>query len=651
MPSISNIIDSVKTPRLIKDPFIKGASFDRMPSGEPVRYTGGFTVVFPVTVNGEKWAFRCWHTDLGNMRSRMELLSAALKENPLPYFCDFVYVDEGIVVDGKILPTTRMRWVEGVNILEYISRHVTERQTLMTLADKFLAMCRDLHKLGYAHGDLQHENIIVGPDGELRLIDYDSMFVPSMQGEYEDIIIGKKDYQHPKRTGTGLAFSGLDYFSELIIYTSILAIAHNPALSSKYEIEKAERLLFSKADYEAIKESDIYQDIAALQGNFPLLLHVLEEYLDKNEISQLEPFDVLLNRYAKVPNIKLFEAIHGRCVYKGDRVALHWDVENYTCLYINEKLIDSSSQNIFKETIASDKIYCLRVVNGLHEESSEIEVQVVEKPSIHFRTTTKKLREGRGEYATLEWSIENAISAVLIDEGQTRPINLIGKKEVSPKESTTYLLKVKGLDGKKYFEKKLTLNVFPESQIEFKADKLYSLPRVPILIAWNVCHASSVELIGYGIVSDKGTKIVEIDKDTSFELKVRDAFGIQTQKLDIKILPLPVIKSIMVSVPQMSKSIVVQSNQTHLQAMVTVHDDLMVSTSTFGGLNLQPFETLHIKMHEYPCFAGAPKYNRLHFNISKNKWWKKIMNQFIDLNNKCKKLIFDRLWKTSKMRN
>ena len=651
MPSISNIIDSVKTPQLIKDPFIKGASFDRMPSGEPVRYTGGFTVVFPVTVNGEKWAFRCWHTDLGNMRSRMELLSAALKENPLPYFCDFVYVDEGIVVDGKILPTTRMRWVEGVNILEYISRHVTERQTLMTLADKFLAMCRDLHKLEYAHGDLQHENIIVGPDGELRLIDYDSMFVPSMQGEYEDIIIGKKDYQHPKRTGTGLAFSGLDYFSELIIYTSILAIAHNPALSSKYEIEKAERLLFSKADYEAIKESAIYQDIAALQGNFPLLLHVLEEYLDKNEISQLEPFDVLLNRYAKVPNIKLFEAIHGRCVYKGDRVALHWDVENYTCLYINEKLIDSSSQNIFKETIASDKIYCLRVVNGLHEESSEIEVQVVEKPNIHFRTTTKKLREGRGEYATLEWSIENAISAVLIDEGQTRPINLIGKKEVSPKESTTYLLKVKGLDGKKYFEKKLTLNVFPESQIEFKADKLYSLPRVPIVIAWNVCHASSVELIGYGNVSDRGTKTVEIDKDTSFELKVKDAFGVRTQKLDIKLLPLPVIKSIMVPIPQISKNIIVQSNQTHLQAEVTINDDLMVSTNVFGGLKLPVFETLHTKMHEYPCFTEIPKYHRLHFNVGKNKWWKRILNQFIDLNNECKKLIFDRLWKTSKMKN
>ena len=187
MPYIQNIIDSVKTPQLIRDPFIRGASFDLLQSGEPVRYSGGFSVVFPVTVNGEKWAFRCWQANLGNMRSRMELLSAALKENPLPYFCDFVYVDEGIVVDGKIFPTIRMRWVEGVNLMKYVCEHATEHQVLITLADKFLTMCRDLHRLGYAHGDLQHENIFIGSDGELRLIDYDTMFVPSMQGKYGDI--------------------------------------------------------------------------------------------------------------------------------------------------------------------------------------------------------------------------------------------------------------------------------------------------------------------------------------------------------------------------------------------------------------------------------------------------------------------------------
>lgn len=344
MSSIPDIINSVQIPQLIKDTFIKEGHFELLPTGEPKHYSGGFTVVFPIIVNNEKWAFRCWYADLGNMRSRMELLSVALKENPLPYFCDFAYVDEGLVVDGKISPTTRMKWVEGLDIKECICKYATESDTLKLLADKFLTMCRDLHKFGYAHGDLQHGNIIVDTKGELRLIDYDSMFVSSMH-DYGDIIVGLKDYQHPKRKDNKLAFGGLDYFSELVIYISILAIAENPILATKYDVEKAERMLFSATDYENIKQSPIYSDINALQGNFPLLLHILEEYLAEDDITKLEPFDVLLDKYAKEPNIKLFEAINGLCIYKGDTITLQWEIENYTSVYVNEKLVQSEEKD------------------------------------------------------------------------------------------------------------------------------------------------------------------------------------------------------------------------------------------------------------------------------------------------------------------
>lgn len=650
MASIPDIVNSVQIPQLIKDTFIKEGSFELLPTGEPKHYSGGFTVVFPIIVNNEKWGFRCWHADLGNMRSRMELLSTALKKNPLPYFCDFVYVDEGLVVDGKISPTTRMKWVEGLSIKDYICKHAAEGDLLKLLADKFLTMCRDLHRLGYAHGDLQHGNIIVDTNGELRLIDYDSMFVPSMH-DYGDIIVGQKDYQHPKRKYNKIAFEGLDYFSELIIYISILAIAENPMLVTKYNVEEEDRMLFSAKDYDNIKTSSIFSDINSLQGNFPLLLHILEEYLAVDDIILLEPFDVLLNRYAKEPNIKLFEAINGGCIYKGGTITLHWEIENYTSVYINENLVQSGNQNSYKETLESGKNFCLKIINGLHVVSSDITVQVVEKPNIQFSSTTKKLRQGKHECAILQWNIDNAISAKLVADGKEKNIDLSGEESVSPSRTITYILKVKGLDGKKYFNKQLTLSVLPESKIEFKADKLYALPRIPISVSWNVRHAKSVELIGYGGVSSTGEKIIEIEKDTTLILKVADDFGTQSKQLDIKLLPLPVIKSIMVPIPQITKKIVVQSRQAYVQTAVSMPYDSMILTDNFQKIELPAFENLHVKVHGLSQFVELPIFHPLQIKIENKAWWEKVVNRFGNLNKKCKKHIYEILWKTRKTKN
>lgn len=117
---IDDIITSVTIPTLILDDFIKNGTFSMLPTGDVEMYTGGFTLVFPVNVNDEKWAFRCWYVDLGNMRSHFQILSQVITKLNLPYFCDFAYVDDGIVVDGKKYPTTRMRWIEGKNLKEYI---------------------------------------------------------------------------------------------------------------------------------------------------------------------------------------------------------------------------------------------------------------------------------------------------------------------------------------------------------------------------------------------------------------------------------------------------------------------------------------------------------------------------------------------------
>lgn len=634
--SITDIKSSVKIPSLIKDPIIRNGVFGKLPNDELIMYSGGFTAVFPVEVQGVKWAFRCWHTDLGNMRKRMELISEELKAHILPYFCEFAYEDEGVVINGKIYPTTRMKWVEGEDIKDYICSH-SNRNELEDLANKFLTMCRDLHKRNYAHGDLQHGNIMVSSTGELVLIDYDSMYVPTMQNEFGDIITGLKDYQHPCRKNNSTSSNRIDYFSELVIYLSILAIAERPALIEEYDLANADRLLFSASDYQDLKHSNIYKQVYALQGNFPLLLHILEGYLNAHSIDELESFDVLLDRYALPPEIKLFESDGGLCHYKGESVRLHWEVENYTSLYLSDTLITGKT-HINTEKLSATQQFRLEAINGLHHVSSELTITIVESPEISLKLTPHKLKKGKNEQATLQWNIRNAQSAILLANGAEEGIELNGNKALHPQETTTYIVRALGLDGKTTFDKQVTLYVVSESTIVFHSDKLFTLPNVPVLLTWNVEHAKSVELEGYGKVAERGQRVVDIERDTTFELKVTDHFGIKREKIEVRILPLPIIKSILVPVPQISKTMNINNRIPSLQATIPMLQH-MVSPIDASKLSLPTFEGLDIEMKEIPAFVFTPKFHLLNLDIKRTRWWNTLGNSFRELNKIIKRII------------
>ena len=289
---IDEINTSISIPSLIKDSFIRGGTFSVLENGYYEMYTGGFSVVFPVIVGDEKWAFRCWHVTIDKAMERYKVLSVALLSYKLPYFINFHYEERGIVVSGTAYPTIRMKWVKGLNIKDYIGKNLNNSEKLYRLAGRFLTMVRTLHKASIAHGDLQHENIMVNNRGDLVLIDYDSLFIPELKGiADEDIIGGKQDYQHPCRGKNKTASSKLDYFSEVIILLGILGLAKNKTLWGKYHVADSDGLLFSKKDYLDIRKSGIYNDLDRLGYPFHELLQVLCSYLECSDINQLEPFD------------------------------------------------------------------------------------------------------------------------------------------------------------------------------------------------------------------------------------------------------------------------------------------------------------------------------------------------------------------------
>ena len=560
MPTLPSIRTSIENSQsLVIDSFARQGIFRRDKRGRLVAYTGGFSVVYPFEYNNEVWAFRCWHADLGNLRGHFLTLSAALSKLNLPYFCSFTYVDEGIVVEGKKYPTTRMKWIDGKNLKEYICIHKNNKNKLKNLANNFVKMITTLHKYHISHGDLQHGNILIDDNDNLFLIDYDSVYVPELQGE-ADIIKGLKGYQHPKRGDNLLANEKVDYFSELIIYLSILAIAEKSSLVEKYQVEDSEQLLFSFEDFKDLENSQVYVDLMQLGGLFPILLKILSDYLNEDDICNLEPFTTLVDKYTKEPKIKSFRA-SSDCFVIGQSYILIWEVDDASNIYLNGKKVPATMRayKVHPLNIGNES-YELKVENGLKTAVARLSVNVVENARVEIGLSLKKLRKRQTQASLLHWDVQNAKRVTLeTTDGDSELIPQNGEKKCSPNVSTTYTIKAMAFDGITEVFKSVTIGVFAESEVIFKADKTFTFKDVPVTLSWSVKNAKSVTLENE-TVPLVGKKVVTTDKEKQYVLEVEDEFGTKQVPLTIKTIPLPQIKTVLLPMPKLEKTVKVQHN-------------------------------------------------------------------------------------------
>lgn len=297
----------------------------------PMFYPGGFGVVFPlVNSNGHKYAFRVWHKEIQGIRDRTNKIAQYLKNLNLPYFVEFDYVPGGLTVeeeDGQqTVDTVRMDWVEGDNLHDFITNSKEDdteaefKNKMRNLAANFKKMFRDLHIAGVSHGDLQHGNVVIKDDLSIKLVDYDSVYVPSIQGE-EQITSGLTGYQHPiRKTTCKQAAPYDDYFSEVIIYSGLLALSIKPDLwpDDEEEIDNFS-FLFTENDFETIQNCThgiaIFSESDFSKINCPLfqtLANVTSaDPLDLKSIVELKALLVLLVNYLMVSDLSTLKPMKG----------------------------------------------------------------------------------------------------------------------------------------------------------------------------------------------------------------------------------------------------------------------------------------------------------------------------------------------------
>lgn len=459
MPTIPSIRTSVENKNvLVLDEHAKNGTFRKDARGRLIAYSGGFSVVFPYeTPDGTMWAFRCWHSDINNTQKRYEIISDAIKKANLPFLGEFNYIKEGINVEGKIYPTTRMRWINGITIKDYICKNKHSKELLNQLAENFLKMTQALHEKSLAHGDLQHGNILVDNNHQLFLVDYDSFYCPKLNGE-EDTVTGLPDYQHPARINNKSVSEKLDYFSELIIYLSIRAIAEAPSLVDKYKVEDADRLLFSKEDYLDLKNSAIYADIIALGDDFKDMLSVLERYLKAKSIDLLEPFDQVLLGCKIVFKSSLKKVIRDK-----QQVVVSWLVSTEAEVAIRESRTNKSdkvdTKGRLSKTLSEDTTFVLIVkLKSGKVIKREILIKVFDECVIDF--SADKYHVFPSIPVSLYWNVKNAKKVWLDDE----VVEAVGSKVVEPSNAVSYVLSAKDEFGKK--SKRIDIGMLPIPQVK-----------------------------------------------------------------------------------------------------------------------------------------------------------------------------------------
>ena len=248
---------AIVVPQMVKVPELQGGRPVQR-NGRLLRYAGGFCVVYPYETARCKYAVRCWHTPVNTVQQYLKTIAERIKGFDLPYFVDYRYCENGIITAKGPQPVIVMDWVEAKPMKKYIAENLTRPAELERLAKSFMIMTGELHEQGISHGDLQHGNILVRPDGSLVLVDYDSLYVPGMDGIPDDIK-GLQGYQHPARLNQRYRSANSDYFSELVIYASIRTLAKHPGLWNKYNLADTETMLFTEKDIQSGGTSEIFR--------------------------------------------------------------------------------------------------------------------------------------------------------------------------------------------------------------------------------------------------------------------------------------------------------------------------------------------------------------------------------------------------------
>jgi eukaryotic-like serine/threonine-protein kinase len=263
-PSKDDYLKAVQHHESFPDADLRRAEFLRDPLWKvPRPAAGASAVVFKARVDGDLQALRFFLRAEASTQAHYDALGAHVSRHRLQ---DCVaaarWIDAGIKISGRTWPAVRMQWISGHTLYRHVEQLVYHGDTaaLNRLATAWLTLVQRLQSAQFAHGDLQHGNVLVDERGALRLVDLDCTWIDAFAGQTPPTETGHPNYQ-PEHRPWG---RWMDTFPGLVVYASLLALSAEPRAWDA--LNTGDNLVFTRDDFVPPFRTEAWQRLAAI-GN------------------------------------------------------------------------------------------------------------------------------------------------------------------------------------------------------------------------------------------------------------------------------------------------------------------------------------------------------------------------------------------------
>ncbi len=229
-PSLAEYSDALQLSLgiALSDPLLARGTLRSRGPGQPIVRSGNFALTFEVVADGRTYAVRCFHKPSDSLHARYAAIGSHLRRIRSSCFVDFEFQPAGITTESGTYPIVRMDWAHGQTLAAFVATHRADSDALQRLRMTLRGISRELLRHGIAHGDIQPTNVIVQSVTDVRLIDYDGLFVPQLAG-LQSTELGQRNFQHSGRRGRHFDAS-LDSFAFSLLDLTLHALCRRPEL-------------------------------------------------------------------------------------------------------------------------------------------------------------------------------------------------------------------------------------------------------------------------------------------------------------------------------------------------------------------------------------------------------------------------------------
>lgn len=234
--------------------------------GLPCPIPGSSAAVFRATIGGKDYALRCYTRDEASSQDRYVALDRFVAGNPaLKTSVGTVkWYPDAVKALGTTWPVLQMEWIDGDVIGDYVGYLADngERAELGALAEQWHSFVKGMQAVQFAHGDLQHRNVIIDEQQRFRLVDFDGVWCPPLSGKTPPTEGGHDNFQPPGRTSAVRWGAHMDTFSALVIYLALTALSHDTDIWG--QLNDGENLLFTSKDFSQPFNTKVWDLLARL---------------------------------------------------------------------------------------------------------------------------------------------------------------------------------------------------------------------------------------------------------------------------------------------------------------------------------------------------------------------------------------------------